>query len=78
MVSKGLKNSKEEHFLFSDICQIRLDFRQLSTSYSSSSPTGCISGTTDVVSFSTPNSVSYPSVCGDVTGQHSESSGTSC
>ena len=56
-----------------NICQIRLDFDKLSLGYSSSSPTGCVTGTTDILSFSTPNKVDYPSVCGDVSGQHSKS-----
>ena len=32
----------------------RLDFQQLSVGYSTSSPTGCVSGTTDYISFTTP------------------------
>jgi len=52
------------------VCQIRLDFQQLSLGYSSSSPTGCVSGTTDYISFTTPNQLSYPAVCGDMEGQH--------
>ena len=36
------------------ILSLRLDFQQLSVGYSSSSPTGCVSGTTDYLSFSTP------------------------
>jgi len=52
------------------VCQIRLDFQQLSVGYSSSSPTGCVSGTTDYISFTTPNQLSYPAVCGDMEGQH--------
>lgn len=52
------------------ICQLRLDFDKFSTGYSSSSPTGCITGTTDILSFTAQNSVSYPSVCGDISGQH--------
>ena len=55
-----------------NICQIRLDFDKFSLGYSSSSPTGCVTGTTDILSFSTPNKVDYPSVCGDISGQHSE------
>ena len=56
-----------------NICQIRLDFDKFSLGYSSSSPTGCVTGTTDILSFSTPSKVDYPSVCGDISGQHSES-----
>jgi len=52
------------------ICQLRLDFDKFSTGYSTSSPTGCITGTTDILSFIGQNSVSYPSVCGDISGQH--------
>ena len=48
-----------------NICQIRLDFNQFSIGYSSASPTGCVTGSTDILSFSAPNQVSYPSVCGD-------------
>ena len=55
-----------------NICQIRLDFDKFSLGYSSSSPTGCVTGTTDILSFSTPSKVDYPSVCGDISGQHSE------
>ena len=51
----------------------RLDFEQFTIGYSSSSPTGCVTGTTDVLSFSTPNQVQYPSVCGDISQQHSKS-----
>jgi len=29
-----------------------------------------VTGSTDVLSFSTPNQVAYPSVCGDITRQH--------
>ena len=54
------------------IFQIRLDFDKFTIGYSSSSPTGCVTGSTDVLSFSTPNQVAYPSVCGDITRQHSE------
>jgi len=53
-----------------DICQLRLDFNKFTTGYSSSSPTGCVTGTTDILSFTAQNSVSYPSVCGDISGQH--------
>lgn len=53
-----------------NICQIRLDYEQFTIGYSSSSPTGCVTGTTDVLSFSTPNQVQYPSVCGDISQQH--------
>ena len=56
-----------------NICQIRLDFDQFSIGYSSSSPTGCVTGSTDILSFSTPNQVDYPSVCGNVENQHSTS-----
>jgi len=52
------------------ICQLRLDFDKFSMGYSSSSPTGCITGSTDILSFTAQNSVSYPSVCGDISGQH--------
>ena len=55
-----------------NICQIRLDFDKFSLGYSSSSPTGCVTGTTDILSFSTPNKVDYPSVCGDISSQHSQ------
>ena len=40
--------------IITNIIFIRLDFQQLSVGYSSSSPTGCVSGTTDYLSFSTP------------------------
>ncbi|XP_023333197.1 uncharacterized protein LOC111705003 isoform X2 [Eurytemora carolleeae] len=53
-----------------DICQIRLDFKTGTFSYSSKGTTGCIPGTTDVLSFTLKNKVPYSKVCGELTGQH--------
>ena len=50
----------------------RLDFDKFTTGYSSSSPTGCITGTTDILSFTGQNDLTYPSVCGELAGQHSQ------
>ena len=33
---------------------------------------GCVSGTTDYISFTLKNGVTYSAVCGELTGQHSE------
>ena len=59
-------------WLLNRFSHYRLDFEQFTIGYSSSSPTGCVTGTTDVLSFSTPNQVQYPSVCGDISQQHSK------
>jgi len=52
------------------ICQVRLDFEAGTFSYASSGTTGCVSGTTDYISFTLKNGVTYSAVCGELTGQH--------
>jgi len=53
-----------------DVCQIRLDFLAGTFNYASSSTTGCVSGTTDYLSFTLKNGETYDAVCGTMLGQH--------
>jgi len=53
-----------------DICQIRLDFQVGTWNYASTGTTGCVSGTTDYITFTLKNGWTYSPVCGELTGQH--------
>ena len=55
---------------FSDICFLRLDFEQFQTNYvdDSNGNTVC----QDFLEIATQSGINYPTLCGTLTGQHSE------